>query len=261
MFAMIAAAIGFVLAVGWFFAARTMTRTRQHEQQAKALTRAGELIELLRQGAQDRVKGDVQMLAEDPRLKSTLSAANVDEATILDVLQDLQKLNGQPVFAVLDPDGRVKAVLGAPKLKGLDLSTSSVVKAAAAQEGAAVGVWLVEDRVAEIAVSAVRIGDRVVALLVVGNLVTDAALTKAAQTAGVHLGLMIDDKLIWSDGDAPAAGWSGDVTRIDVKGATPPARFMATGVELDEPTWQLAFAVPLLALVFAVLAFWRGGAR
>ena len=122
-------------------------------------------------------------------------------------------------------------------------------------------MWLVEDRIAEIAVSAVRIGDRIVALLVVGNLVSDAALATAAKSAGVHLALMTDERLVWSDTALLPSTWAGDVKRLEVKGAIPPARFMATPVEDEEATFRLAFVVPLVALLFAMLAFWRGGAR
>ncbi len=256
-----AAILGLVFALAWFVAVRQLSRSEKAAAQADSLKRAQELIGLLRQSSQERVKGAAQLLAEDPRLKSTLGVANVDDATILDVMQDVQKLNGLPVYAVLTPAGRVKVVLGAPKLKGLDLSTSAVVKAAQSQEGASTGVWLVDDRVTEVAAAAVRIGDRVVALLVLGNQVSDVAFAKAAEGANVHLALTIDDRLAWSDGTSAATTWSGDVLRIDVKDAVPPAKFMAVPRDADEATWRLAYLVPLFALLFSVLAFWRGGAH
>lgn len=261
IFGAIAASVGLVLAAGWFFAVRHMTKTARHDADVKAVAHAAELIELLRATAADRAKGAAQLLAEDPRLKSTLGTAGVDEATILDSLQDVQKLNGQPIFAVLSPQGRVQVVIGAPKLKGLDLSSTSIVKGALGQEGATVGPWMVEDRVAEVAASAVRVGDRVVAIIVVGGLVPDAALGKVAQTAGVRLALMVDDRLVWSDSPVAATTWSQEVTRHEVKGAVPPSRFMAVPIETEEPLWSLAFAVPAVALIFAILAFWRGGLR
>lgn len=261
MFPAIASVVGLVLAAGWFFAVRQATKAERYAAESHALERVAGLIDVLRQTAQDCAKGDAQLLAEDPRLKSTLGLADVDEATILDVLQDLQKLNGQQLFAVLTPEGRVKVALGAPKLKGLDLSTSSIVKTALGQEGAAVGPWMVDDRVAEVAAAAVRVGDRTVAVILVGGAVPDATLAKAAQAAGVHLALMVDDRLVWSDGPMAAATWTQDVARIEVKGAVPPSRFMAAPIETEDPLWKLAFAVPALALVFAVLAFWRGGFR
>lgn len=261
LFPAIGAAVGLVLATGWFFAVRQATKSERHAAEVQALARSGELIDLLRQSAQERAKGAAQLLAEDPRLKSTLSQQGVDDATMLDILQDVQKLNDQNVYAILSPQGRVMVVLGAPKLKGLDLSTSSIVKAALNQEGAAVGPWMVEDRVAEVAAAAVRIGERVVALIVVGGIVADAAYAKAAQSAGVRLALMVDDRLVWSDAPVSATTWSAEVTRIEVKGSVPPSRFMAAPIEAEDPLWKLAFAVPVLALVFAVLAFWRGGFR
>jgi|GEM_PF-2547994 len=255
------AILGLVLALAWFVAVRQQSRSEKAAANADSLERAEGLIALLRQAAQDRVKGAAQLLAEDPRLKSTLSVADVDDATILDVLQDVQKLNGLPMYAVLSSAGRVKVVLGATKLKGLDLSTSAVVKAAMSQEGAATGVWLVDDRVIEVAAVAVRIGDRVVALLVLGSQVGDVALAKAAEGSGVHLALTIDDRLAWADSTSASSTWSGDVRRIEVKDAVPPAKFIAVPKDMDEATWRLAYLVPLFALLFAVLAFWRGGAR
>ena len=95
-------------------------------------------------------------------------------------------------------------MLGAAKLKGLDLASTAVVKAALAQEGAAVGAWLVDDRVAEVAVSAIRVGERPVALLVIGGPVEDSALASAAAAAGAHLSLWLEDKTVWSTTVLPA---------------------------------------------------------
>jgi hypothetical protein len=258
----VSAVIGLLIAAGWFLTARQIAATSRRAHQSAALERTSDLVDLLRQLTQARVKADAQLLAEDPRLKSTLSAANVDEATILDILQDLQKLNGQGLIAVLSATGRVDVVLGAAKLKGLDLSTSAVVKAALGQEGAALGTWMVDDRIEEIAVTAVRTGDRVVALLVIGARLEDAALARAAKASGSHLGLLVEERTVWSDEPLPDATWqANDAQRIEVKGSTPPARYVAVSIPAEEELGRLTWAVPLAALLFAVLAFWRGGSR
>ncbi|MFT3841597.1 MAG: cache domain-containing protein [Myxococcaceae bacterium] len=257
----IAAVVGLLAAAGWVMAMRQARQQQQRAQQSEAMERAGVLVELLRESTQKRVAADAQMLAQDPRLQSTLAVSNVDDATILDILQDLQKLNGEALFAVLTPTGTVRVVLGAPKIKGLDLSTSSVVKRALAQDTAALGTWLVDDRVEEVAVMAVRAGDRPVALLAIGARLDDQQLSKLAKGAGVHLALMVEDKPVWSDATMPGA-WTGPNTaRFEVNGSIPPAQFIAAPLPpAPDNSDALIWMVPGLAVVFAVLAFWRGGA-
>lgn len=257
----IAAVVGLLAAAGWVMAMRQARQIQMRAQQSEAMERAGVLVELLRESTQKRVAADAQMLAQDPRLQSTLAVSNVDDATILDILQDLQKLNGEALFAVLTPTGTVRVVLGAPKIKGLDLSTSSVVKRALAQDTAALGTWLIDDRVEEVAVMAVRAGDRPVALLAIGARLDDQQLSKLAKGAGVHLALMVEDKPVWSDATMPGA-WSGPNTaRFEVNGSIPPAQFIAAPVPpAPDNSDALIWMVPGLAVVFAVLAFWRGGA-
>jgi len=257
----IAAIVGLLAAAGWVWAMRQAHQGQLRAQQSQALERTGVLVELLRESTQKRVAADAQMLAQDPRLQSTLAVSNVDDATILDILQDLQKLNGEALFAVLTPSGMVRVVLGAPKMQGLDLSTSSVVKRALSQETAALGTWLVDDRVEEVAVIAVRAGDRPVALLAIGARLDDQQLAKLARGAGVHLALMVEDKPAWSDATMPGA-WTGPNTaRYEVKGSIPPAQFIAAALPpVPDNSDALIWMVPGLAVVFAVLAFWRGGA-
>jgi hypothetical protein len=258
-----AAVVGLLLAAAWVWAMRQAHNGELKLQQTQALDRAGVLIELLRESTQKRVAADAQMLAQDPRLQSALAvSANVDDATILDILQDLQKLNGEALFAVLTASGTVRVVLGAPKMQGLDLSTSAVVKKALTSENASLGTWLVEDRVEEVAVIAVRAGDRPVALLAIGARLDDQQLSKLAQGAGVHLALMVEDKPTWSDATLPGA-WNGpNVARYEVKGSVPPAQFIAAPIAAapQDNNDLLVWMVPALAVVFAVLAFWRGGA-
>ncbi len=258
----VAAVVGLLLAVGWAVFSLQMGAAARHEQQQRAQQQAHVLVELMRTTVQARAAADAQRLAQDPRLQSTLATANVDDATILDILQDLQKLNSQALFAVLSPAGRVRVQLGAPKMEGLDLSSSAVVKAALAQESAALGTWMVDDRVEEVAVIGVKAGERVVALLAIGNRLDDASLGTVARAAQVNLALLVDELPVWTSAVMPVGTWfQPAVERIEVKGSTPPARFVASAIPVEDPAAPLVWVVPGLAFVFALLAFWRGGAR
>lgn len=258
----VAAVVGVLLAVAWALVAFQVLTTQREAADTKARQSARALIELLRGTVRARAAADVQMLAQDPRLQATLSVPNIDDETIRDILQDLRRLNEQAIFAVLSPAGRVRVALGAPHLEGVDLSTSAVVKAALEKDTAALGAWMVEDRVAEVALSSVRAGERVVALLAIGNRHDDAALATVAKGAQVHLALLVDGQPAWADVEQPASAWLGaGVERIEVPETVPPARFVALPARTDETPASLVWAVPVFALGFALLAFWRGGVR
>lgn len=258
----VAAVVGVLLAVAWALVALQVLGAQRDAADTRARQSARALVDLLRATVRARAAADVQMLAQDPRLQATLSVPNIDDETIRDILQDLRRLNEAAIFAVLTPGGRVRVALGAPHLEGVDLSTSAVVQTALEKDSAALGTWMVEDRVAEVALSSVRAGDRVVALLAIGNRLDDAALATVARSAQVHLALVVDGQPAWSDTTQPASTWlTTGAERIEVQEAVPPARFVAVPARAEAPPASLVWAVPVFALGFALLAFWRGGVR
>jgi hypothetical protein len=253
-----AAVLGVVLSVGWFVAVRSIGNAAATTERAAKVERGAKLVSLLRHTAQDRVKTGAQVLAQDTRMQAAVGQAEMDRLTINDLLQDLQKLDPQEVFALLSPNGKVIAALGAKQMEGLNLSTSALVKTAIAQEGASTGVWLVDDRVVEVALSAIRVGERRVGLLAVGVKVEDAAMASAADAAGVNLALMIEGKPAWTSAQLPEATWRTEPTKtVEVSDA---ARYVVAAVPPPEgPLTALLWAVPILSLLFASLGFWRGG--
>src|SRR4051812_14786163 len=60
-----------------------------------------------------QLASQVALLADDTRVRAPVMTANFDEATVRDVLEDLKKVSGANVLAVLDVNGRVRAVAGA----------------------------------------------------------------------------------------------------------------------------------------------------
>jgi hypothetical protein len=255
----VAAVLGVALSLAWFVGVRVLSGSGAGAEQAARVERGAALVTLLRKTAQDRVKTGAQVLAQDTRLQAAAGQAELDRATVNDLLQDLQKLDPQEVFALLNADGKVIAARAAPQLEGLELGSSAVVKAALAQDGAATGVWLVDERVAEIAVSAIRVGDRRVGLLVVGVRVDDSALATAADAAGVHLGLLVEGRPVWTSARVPESTWRVEPSATVV--VSDSVRYVvAPRSAPQDPFELLAWVVPLAALLFATLAFWRGGA-
>lgn len=254
----VAAVLGVALALAWFVGVRLTRGAGVTAERAARVERGAQLVTLLRHTAQDRVRMGAQVLAQDTRLQAAAGMAELDKATAADLLEDLQKLDQQELFALLSAEGRVIAARGAPQMEGLDLASSAVVKTALAQDGAATGVWMVDDRVVEIAVSAIRVGERRAGLLVVGVRVADTALATAAAAAGVHLALFLEGRPVWTSTPQPPATWRIEPTSsVEVSDA---ARYLvAAGPPPTDSLELFAWAVPLAALLFAALGFWRGG--
>jgi hypothetical protein len=254
----VGAVAGISLALLWFGSVRFIAGIDAASARAQRVDKGAALVELLRRTAQERVKTAAQLLSQDPRLQAAVGLAELDRLTVTDLLQDLQKLDPQAVFAVLTPEGRVIAALGAPHLEGLDLSTSSVVKTALSQDAAAIGAWVVNERVVELAASSVRVGDRRAGLLVVGVHLEDEALAAAAEAANVILVLLLQERAVWTSTPVPETAWRTEPTRsLEVNDS---ARYLVAASSNDDGLFLLlTWVVPLGALLFSTLAFWRGG--
>jgi hypothetical protein len=142
------------------------------------LDRAHVLFDVLRARTQRNLYSQCGVLAEDPRLKSTLATEGIDEATVADILTDLGRLQGTGFLLVLTPEGRVFAEAGADELRGLDLSESSVVKKARGARDEVVGSWVIDGKIIDLAVTAIQFDRAVLAYLVLGRAV-DTELVKA----------------------------------------------------------------------------------
>jgi hypothetical protein len=235
-----------LLSVGWFAAARLSMLFAGVERSQRALTSAERILTAHRQRVQSVLKNECQILSEDPRLKSTLSTPDIDEPTIVDILKDLAKLSGKELLAVLTPTARVKAVLGAEQFRGLDLSTSGLLKSAQTSENAVSGSWVVADKLYDVAASALRVGDRVVAYLVLGEQVDKRILEHVYEATGTGAAVLVENRVAISVPDmaefkaaldivAPdsstyamrqvdAAGTSFAARTVSVEGATFPTR-------------------------------------
>jgi len=139
------------------------------------------------------VLGDIKLLADDQRIRSTVITPSFDEVTVRDVLDDLRRASGATTMAVLDVAGRVKAASG-EALAGMDLGAASALRAALEQPTAY--VWTFPERVLTVAVAPIRQGDQVAALLVLGYELGAASLGAIEQTLGVRGGLFVGERLV-----------------------------------------------------------------
>lgn len=257
--ATVAAVVGLVAAAAWFLVGRQVARDAAERERAAAVERGVNLVTLVRHLAQERVENSARRLSEDTRLKAALATPDIDRTTLLDLLGELHQLDPAQVFAVLTPAGRVRAVLGAPELDGVDLASSAAVTDALARPGAALGAWVAGQRILEVAVASVRVGGAPVGLVLTGVRLVDDDLHLAAQGAGVHVGLLLGDQVAWTSAPGADDAWASAAARDVPVNET--AKYVVTAApQLPGYLPALGWAVLVGTLVFATLAFWRGGA-
>jgi hypothetical protein len=141
----------------------------------------------------------VSVLAEDTRIRSTAMMAHLDEATMRDVLKDLMATSGAGLMAVLDVNGKVRAVTGVEGLRDVDLGSSTVVKAALQRPSAY--IWTFPQQVLAVGVAPIRTQDQVNAFLVMGFEAAKASLSAIHGSLGVSAAVLLGDKLVASGTD------------------------------------------------------------
>jgi hypothetical protein len=151
----------------------------------------------------DQLVGEVTVLADDNRIRSTVLAATFDVATIQDVIDDLRKSSGATLLAVIDGNGKVQVVSGASALRDGDLGASSAVKEAFLRPTS--DVWTLPDQVQVVALAPIRSRDQVPALLVKGMALGKSQLATVERTLGVGVSgaVFVGDKIAASSSLSP----------------------------------------------------------
>jgi hypothetical protein len=168
-----------------------------------ALQTARKVFERTLEEQRAQALSQVSVLAEDTRIRSTAMMANLDEATMRDVLKDLMATSGAGLMAVLDVNGKVRAVTGVEGLRDVDLGSSTVVKAALQRPSAY--IWTFPQQVLAVGVAPIRTQDQVNAFLVMGFEAAKTALSAIHGSLSVSAAVLLGDKLVVSGTDDAAA--------------------------------------------------------
>jgi Double sensory domain of two-component sensor kinase len=170
---------------------------------ADAVQTAGKVFDRSLEEQRAQVLSQVGVLAEDTRIRSTVMMPNLDEATVRDVLKDLMATSGAGLMAVLDVNGKVRAVTGIEGLRDIDLGSSSVVKAAVQRPSAY--IWTFPQQVLAVGVAPIRAHDQVYAFLVMGFEAAKSSLVAIKGALGVSAAVLLGDKLVAAGTDDAAA--------------------------------------------------------
>ncbi|MEO7731601.1 MAG: hypothetical protein ABIY55_11555, partial [Kofleriaceae bacterium] len=178
------------LTAGWVYLARLQLAAAMRADDNDSFARGHALFDGVRARIQDALRAECRVLVEDPRLKATLATEGVDEATVSDVLDDLNKLRRTGFLLVLSPDGRVLAEAGARELRGLDLSASSVIKLVHGASEAVGGAWVIGGRLVDLGVAPVGFETSVLAYFVVGEAIDAPLLRLVGDGSGLAVGVI-----------------------------------------------------------------------
>lgn len=265
------ATVGVVVAVVWFVGIKRLGNEERTAAAEERLTRGAGLIGHYQALEAKRLVAAAEMLATDQRLRSTL-LSGLDEPTLVDSFKDIEALDHNSLHAVLSPSGKVAAVVGDETLRKADLSSSSLVKAAQNSEHGVTSHWLLDGKLVEVAAASSSLGNEVKGIVLVGDTVSDAALSELAAAADITIGVVGEGNVLSSSkvSTADIAALADIVSKgqssthlhrtIEVNTALPPAKLVVlTPLPKTTQVDMLQF-VPLLgALVFAILAVLRSG--
>lgn len=179
-YVVVTALILIVVAVLWRSVMRRKLDTAILATTTEQLGHARGVFDGLRGRTMVSLLAECGVLVEDPRLKASLATEGVDEATVRDILADILRLRRTGFLLVLSRDGRVFAEAGADELRGLDLSSSSVMARARSASETIGGAWVIGGKLVDLAVASVRFDKSVLAYLVVGQAV-DPPLVKSVE--------------------------------------------------------------------------------
>jgi hypothetical protein len=269
----------------WAYVAQQFVTTAVATENEPYLERGRVLFDVLRQRTQESLRAQCRVLVEDPRLKSTLATDGIDTATVTDILDDLARLRHAGMLVVLSPTGQVFAEANANELRGLDLSASSVVKAAQLSNEAVIGSWVIGGKLIDVSTMAMRFNATVIGYLVVGQAVDEALVKNAAEGAGIELGVVLgnDVVLAWPDNertrtlllsfakdtpggkprvlDAGGEQYITSVAELEEAAQSHPriasARALAPTIEHVQTLRWLIWAAPVLVVLAILLAFMR----
>jgi hypothetical protein len=193
--------LGLAVAGSWF-SQRILERFLS-QLDADAVQTARKVFERTLDEQRAQVLSQVGVLAEDTRIRSTVMMANPDEATMRDVLKDLMSTSGAGLLAILDVNGKVRAVTGVEGLRDVDLGSSAVVKAAVQRPSAY--IWTFPQQVLAVGVAPIRSHEQVYAFLVMGFEAAKTSLVAIKTTLGVSAAVLLGDKIVAAGTDDVAA--------------------------------------------------------
>jgi hypothetical protein len=185
-----------LLSVAWYVAARLALSGATTVEDAREMALASELLNDRIELAEQRLRLEVDLLTQDPRLKTLLGSPDADAETVQQVLEDITSPLEPDLLALLSPEARVQVVVKEAALADLDLGSSSVIRRAQTSTGAVSFVWGLGGRLIAVGASALRFGRTSVGILVLGVSIGDQALSSIYRRTHTSGAIVVSNRIL-----------------------------------------------------------------
>lgn len=142
------------------------------------------------------LENETRVTVDDARIREPLAIPNIDDATLLDLLQELKAANGASMVGIVSGSGVVRVVSGADSIRGVNLAGSSLMKPSAT--GLSTGTWLFPEKLLAVAIAPVRLGQNVVAYFMIGREIGKHMLGLVEKATGATGGIVVQQQLVAS---------------------------------------------------------------
>ena len=207
---MVAVAVAFI-ALSLFIAHRFMGSIAADE--VTYTLRGGELAYQRFTALRDNyVAMQARSIAQTPHLRAVMNISDVDHETVLYTARTLYEVIDMDLMLLVDVQGKLLADAGAPLLSGRDLRPFPGVEAGLGGTEYS-GIWAYQDSLYRIALTPVVVGDQLLGLLVLGDLLDAAAATEIREFTGKDVLIVRAGEIIAQSRENPEPG---RVTRDEV---------------------------------------------
>jgi hypothetical protein len=189
-----------VLAGAWGLLASTTHDRGLDRLDELQIQRANDTWTVATSNALTSLAEEVKVLVDDARVREPLATPNMDDATLIDVLEELKISSGASLVGILTPAGVVRVVAGNDSMRGLDLGASSLMK------GSGTGTWVFPDRMVGVALAPVRLGDTLVAHLMFGRDFAKRTLELVEKSTGAIGAVVFQQNVVVAGTDDAAVG-------------------------------------------------------
>lgn len=235
-----------VLAAGWGVLASTYYDRGLAKVDDHQLLRAERAWNAAVEGEFASLNDETRVLVDDARIREPMAVPNVDDETLIDLLQELKGASHASLVGIVNPAGVVRVVVGADAVRGVDLSGSSLMKPAEGKAPAT--TWVFPDRIVAVTVAPIRLGERFVGYLMMGRDI-GGTLSLVEQATGVSGAVVFQQKVVVStDKDASHAPAFIEAASLEQgHSATVAGNFLARATRVDaNKSGSVAWVVPQL---------------
>ncbi len=164
-----------------------------------------------------KLEADCRVVGNEPRVRATVATQDITHETVFGVATELRTSLGSDLFLITDGEGYLLADTLDRTAEGFDMSKNPVIASAIAT-GMGSTIWITANRPYQVQTCRVEFGAKTVGVILIGDLLDDAAAEAIHRQTGSTLVLGLDGQRVAASALArgtavpdSVAGVTGDV--------------------------------------------------